>query len=278
MKVLVYDGDCPLCQAASAAFVRLRLVRGEDRRPFQEFQGEIRERLLDAGIHNEMAVLDPASGGIRSGFPGFLWLLHETWLAPLARLLDRPLFRGVGDRVYHMVSYNRRILTPPKSGITCACDPDPQPGYQVTLIVLLLAFALVMTALFGAAVAAGTGLTVPARGAFQMVVAAGSGWVLLFLAALTLPSEVRLPFLGHLGMVMAAGLLVLVPSMLLSLAPPGPWMAVVFGISVAVSFTLMLRMLGRRLRYLGLSRAWLAGWTAALWAGATASVWFFYFR
>jgi predicted DCC family thiol-disulfide oxidoreductase YuxK len=278
VKVLVYDGDCPLCNAASAAFVRLRLVRGEDRRPFQEFQGEVRERLLDAGIHNEMAVLDPESGGIRSGFPGFLWLLRETWLAPLARLLDRPLFRGVGDRVYHMVSYNRRILTPPKSGITCACDPDPSPGYQVALIVLLLAFALVMTALFGAAVARGTGLTTPALGAFQMVVAAGSGWVLLFLAALTLPSEVRLPFLGHLGMVMAAGLLVLVPSMLLSLAPPGPWLAVLFGVSVAVSFTLMLRMLGRRLRYLGLSRAWLAGWTAALWAGATASVWFFYFR
>ncbi len=278
MKLLVYDGDCPLCQAASAAFVRLRLVGEADSRPFQGFQGEVRERLLDAGIHNEMAVLDPASGDIRTGPAGILWLLRETWLAPLARLLDRPLFRGTLERLYHLVASNRRILTPPKSNVTCACDPDPRPGYQIALTVLLLTFALGMTALFGAAVATGTGLTTPARGAFQMVVAAGSGWVLLFLAALTLPSEVRLPFLGHLGMVMAAGLLVLVPSMLLSLAPPGPWPAVIFGVSVAVSFTLMLRMLGRRLRYLDLSRAWLAGWTAALWAGATASVWFFYLR
>jgi len=278
VKLVVFDGDCPLCQASNAALIRLRLAREEDSRPFQSFQGELRERFLDAGIHNEMAFLDPASGEIRTGPAGILWLLHETWIAPLARLLDRPLFHGALDRLYHLVAFNRRILTPPRTNIACACDPDPRPGYQVALIVLLLAFALGMTALFGAAVAAGTGLTTPARGAFQMLVAAGSGWVLLSLAALTLPADVRLPFLGHLGMVMAAGLLVLVPSMLLSLAPPGPWLAAVFGLSVAASFTLMLRKLGRRLRYLGLSRAWLAGWTAALWVGATASVWFFYLR
>jgi hypothetical protein len=79
-------------------------------------------------------------------------------------------------------------------------------------------------------------------------------------------------------MVMIRGLLVLVPSMLLSLVLSGPVLAVLFGLSVSASFLLMLRDLDRRLRFLGLSRSWLAGWAAALWAGATASVWFFFWH
>ncbi|HWN44448.1 MAG TPA: hypothetical protein VNW71_19655, partial [Thermoanaerobaculia bacterium] len=144
----------------------------------------------------------------------------------------------------------------------------------LALIAILLGFVLGMTALFGAVVASETGLATPA----QMLIAAGLGWILLFLASLALPRETRLPFLGHLGMVMAGGLLVLVPSMLLAPLLDGKWMAGVFLFSVAASFLLMLRSLRRRLAYLELSPAWLAGWAAALWAGAAASIWYFWLR
>ncbi len=285
-KILVYDGDCPLCDRMSA--FALRFLPGEIRQPLQDFSAETADRLDAAGIRNEMAVLAPASGEIRSGVPGLLWLLRGTAspiLAPLARLLDRPLFRGPLTVLYRLFSFNRRILAPPlarPAGFRCACDPDDRPGYQLALIALLLGLALILTALFGAAVAAGTGIEgieSPRRGALQMVIAAGSGWVLLLLAlftALGLPRDLRLRFAGHLGMVMIRGLLVLVPAMLLSLVLSGTVLAVVFGLSVTASFLLMLRDLDRRLRFLGLSRSWLAGWAASLWAGATASVWFFF--
>jgi len=51
-------------------------------------------------------------------------------------------------------------------------------------------------------------------------------------------------------MVMAGGLLVLVPSMLLAPFLDGKWMAGVFLLSVAASLLLMLRSLRRRLAYL----------------------------
>jgi hypothetical protein len=73
-KVLVYDGDCPMCDRASALAVRLFPGRPA-RQPFQSFTGETAGRLDAAEIRNEMAVLDPATGEIRSGIPGFLWLL-----------------------------------------------------------------------------------------------------------------------------------------------------------------------------------------------------------
>ncbi|HZF13528.1 MAG TPA: hypothetical protein VFE33_32445 [Thermoanaerobaculia bacterium] len=280
-KILAYDGDCPMCDRASGLAVRL--FPGQPmRQPFQSFTGETAGRLDAAGIRNEMAVLDPATAEIRSGIPGFLWLLEGSRAAPLGRLLGHQPFLGLLTFFYRIVSYNRRILAPPRShgnpAFRCACDPDDRPGYQLALIALLLGLALGLTALFGAAVAAGTGLATPGRGAFQMILAAGSGWVLLLGAAAGLPGELRLRFVGHLGMVMVVGLLVLVPSMLLALVLSGPLLAALFAVSVTASFLLMLRSLSRRLRFLGLSLSWLAGWAAALWAGMAATIWFFYLR
>ncbi|HWM92659.1 MAG TPA: DCC1-like thiol-disulfide oxidoreductase family protein [Thermoanaerobaculia bacterium] len=277
-KILVYDGDCPMCEAASALLVRAGLLPEERRRPFQSFEGEMADRLLAAGMQNEMAVIDP-SGKIRTGIPGILGLLRETRAGWVARLLDRPWLHPVLTAGYHLVAYNRRTIAPPRRGpaFACACDPEYRPRWLLALIILLLAFAVGMTTLFGAVVAAETGLASPIQGAIRMLFAAGSGWVLLVLAALALQRETRLPFLGHLGMVMAGGLLVLVPSMLLAPLLDGRWMAGVFLLSVTASFLLMLRSLRRRLVYLELSPVWLAGWAAALWAGASVSIWWFYF-
>jgi hypothetical protein len=272
-KVLVYDGDCPICIHGSAAFVRLRLIPEERRREFQSYEGEAAERLAAAGFRNEMAVLDPGSGEIRTGIPGFLWLLRESPIGALARLLDhRPLVAALTG-LYHLVAYNRRILALPRSPIRCACDPDERPGYQLALLVILLAFAAALTALFGAALAAASGLAAPRQGAAWMLLAAGSGWAVLFLAVLTLPAEVRLRFLAHLGMVMATGVLLLVPVTVLAPFLAGPPLAVAAGVSVAASFALMARRLARRLRYLGLPRRWLAAWAVALWAGMAFVAW-----
>ncbi|MGH9362699.1 MAG: hypothetical protein ACRD2T_12360, partial [Thermoanaerobaculia bacterium] len=71
-KVLVYDGDCPICIRGSELFVRWGLVPEERRREFQSYEGETAERLAAAGFRNEMEVFDQAAGDIRTGFPGFL--------------------------------------------------------------------------------------------------------------------------------------------------------------------------------------------------------------
>ncbi|HTQ79690.1 MAG TPA: hypothetical protein VMM92_06815 [Thermoanaerobaculia bacterium] len=286
-KILAYDGECSLCERASALV--LRVFPGNARRPLQDFSGETAARLEAAGIRNEMAVIEARTGEIRSGVASLLWLLEESLaarfpgsrVAGLARRLGRPPFLPILTVLYRLIAYNRRVLAPPRgrtARFRCACDPEDHPGYQLGLIVLLCGTALALTALFGAAVARGTGLAAAETGAFQMVIAAGSGWVLLFAATAALPAAVRLSFGGHLGMVMVEGLLVLLPSMLLSLLISGPPLAGLFALSVCASFLWMLASLRRRLRWLGLSLSWLAGWVAALWTGALGAVWFFYFR
>lgn len=251
-KVLVYDGDCPICIRGSERFVRWGLVPEERRREFQSYEGEPAERLAAAGFRNEMAVFEPASGEIRTGIPGFLWLLLDGRFGALARLLDRPQFLAPLTGLYHLVSYNRRILAPPRSAIRCACDPDDRPAYQLALLVLLLAFALGVGALFGAAVAAGSG-TAPGQGALWGLLATGAGWAALAVAALiAVPAGVRLRFLAHLAVVAAIGAAVLLPAALLAPFLRGAPLWLVVALAAGAALVVMARQLPLRLRYLGL--------------------------
>ncbi|HEX5761246.1 MAG TPA: hypothetical protein VF121_18830 [Thermoanaerobaculia bacterium] len=244
-KVLVYDGDCPICIRGSRGFVRLGFLPEERRWEFQALEPGLAGRLAAAGFRNEMAVVEPASGELRTGIPGFLWLLRDGWLGPVARGLDRRGPREALAAVYHLVSYNRRILAPPRSPIRCACDPDDRPGYQLALLVLLLAFALGAAALFGAAVAG-------ARGAFAGAAAAGGLWSALALGAAAFPPQAHLRYLAHAGMVVAAGAAALLPAALLAPLLPPPLLRAAAVVAVAASLAVMARQLLRRLRYLGL--------------------------
>jgi len=115
--------------------------RGEEaRRAAQAFEGQDAARLAVSEVHNEMAVLDPATKEIRNGVDGLLWWLEGSRLAWLARLLGWGPLRWAVGVGYPVIAYNRRILAPPPPrAIACACDPDPRPGATIALGAFALA-------------------------------------------------------------------------------------------------------------------------------------------
>ena len=151
-RTLVYDGDCPICLGIVGGLVRARLLPAERAVPYQELEGEEAERLWEAGIRNEIAALERPGGGVRTGIGALLWILRDSWLGPLARLVDRrPLRRGL-ELAYRTIAYNRRILAParPTQGPSCECDPDFHAGYRAVGIALSAGFAFAAALLFGA--------------------------------------------------------------------------------------------------------------------------------
>jgi len=61
-RVLVVDGDCPMCMGFAGVLIRLRLIAPEARRPLQTLEPELAERAVEAGVRNEIVVLEvPAS-------------------------------------------------------------------------------------------------------------------------------------------------------------------------------------------------------------------------
>src|SRR5262245_44715111 len=136
-KVLVYDGDCPFCTGIARLAVRAGVLPASGPLAFQDADPALAERLRAAGIANEVLVLSRATGELRAGAPGLLWLFDDTRLAPLARPFAHQPLRGALDELYGFVASNRRLFAAPRPrGMACACEPDDRPARQWTFAAL----------------------------------------------------------------------------------------------------------------------------------------------
>jgi hypothetical protein len=215
--VVCFDADCGMCRATVAVLARLGLVEEERLQPFQSFEDEVATRLLEANVHNELAVLDPESLEIRSGVDGLLWAFEGSWLRPLLGLARLAPVHALLHLLYRLIAYNRRVLSPVRAaGIRCACDPDFHLGLRLgftgisvagTLLVAwaagLMGSALVLLGLFGGAalLRGGTarydGLAHAAWVSLLVMATAGlSSWI-PGLPVLALPSALLLVLAWH---------------------------------------------------------------------------------
>ncbi len=242
-KTLIYDGDCPMCGWIARRFGELGLADDEHRRPYQSFEGELAGRILEAGIHNEMLVLDEKTGELRAGIEGFLWILADSRWAWLGGLLGLAPVRGLMRLVYRTIAYNRRILAPPPRGIVCACDPDPHAGFRALFLGVLTLFDLAGAWLLGFATSRAFGGPGPLP---MMVLAVLALVAALLMLRVSLPQDPSV-LLGNLLVVLAGGVLLAAPFLLGSLAAQGTLAQVLAGIGVGVGAWRCLRSARRRL-------------------------------
>ena len=113
-RLLVYDGECPLCIGFSALYVRLGFIPAAQRVPLLDLEPALIERLLALGFGNEMAVVEPDGATIRTGMDGILHLMSHSWARPLAAVLRLPGLLHLSELVYRFIGANRRFLSLPK--------------------------------------------------------------------------------------------------------------------------------------------------------------------
>jgi len=117
--VVLYDGDCPLCQRSVKYLRRLDWL---DRLVFQNARDTAHlppsavpldpQRLIE-----EMHVVTPDRRVAPSGFRAFRWMAWRLpLLVPVAPLLHLPGVPWVGNRVYRWVAKNRLDLVPCHDG------------------------------------------------------------------------------------------------------------------------------------------------------------------
>lgn len=263
-RVLAYDGDCGMCRAAMVGLHGLRLVPRERLRTIQSFEGELAQRLVQSGVHDELAVWDPGSDEIRTGSDGLLWALEQSWISPLLPLLRIAPVRAGLRVLYRLVAYNRRILSPPDPGVRCACDPSYHPGYRWALVVIALvsvtALACASVHIQGAA---------PSRNSpVQLLV----GALAIAPLAMGLRGESRVGFLGHLALAGFWSQLVMLLAAAASLAMGEPRLDVVAKVLAAAVFGYSM---SRRLAVQSMGPRWMlaslalfaAGWGIAIFLG-----------
>ena len=270
-KAIIYDGECPFCAAYTRAFVRLQMLRPEERISFSELhEQEFISRLDKSRQGNEIPLVDLNGGETLYGTDALLFLIARR--APfISRLFKmQPLYFFI-KQLYATISYNRRIILAKNfCSLRHDCAPDFHRGYRIAYLVFAAAFASLISWFFGKNLAA----TDPSMQLFsggRMLLLCGSGWLVTMAAAAAFVKKERLSYLGHLATLQIIGVLILIPSVIFSkyLGTAGLFLAAV---SVLCSSALMLRGHIRRVRLLGLSQIWTAIWFLFLQTSAFVSL------
>ncbi len=285
-RILVYDGDCSMCDRLSKLLARRWLVGAADRKPHDAFEGDEARRLTEAGIHNELAVIDRATGEIRTGYDGITWLLRGGKLPWLGALLAWGPVRWLLRHDYRLVAYNRRIFAPPNRGAACACDPDVHRGYRWAFIGVAQLWILLFGALSGAVFLRQLPFGTDGTG-FAPNVTWWAGPILMtgWLAAVPVARRLRSPHgldaLGHMAWCWAAALVPLLVAIFASYvgllisgtgswAFDGPSRAWLGAAAWGVSLVLLLRSLPGRLARLGFAKRTAVLVALVSWAVPTA--------
>lgn len=265
-KYLAYDGDCPMCTSLVGLLLRTKLVTTEQARSNHDLQGDDLDDVRAAGIRNQLVVLDPATRQTRVGAEGLLWIIGDNLGRPWwIRVLGLPGMRQLVSFAYEAVSYNRRIISPPRHQIVCDCEPEVTLGRRLMLIVPASLLALTLFGLLGLAVHQGEGLVDALQSAVTTIAIVGCGWsVLAVTAVVLLRGEKRIDYMGHLGVTLLAGALVMLPATAIVAWLPTSAAVVGGGVALLITYVLMLRMQPRRHKALGLSGAWLWAWRAVM--------------
>jgi predicted DCC family thiol-disulfide oxidoreductase YuxK len=278
-KVIIYDDNCPLCTAYTSGFIKAGLLKPGNRMSFSELQdrGIIQKLYLQRSRH-EIPLVDMQGGETLYGVDSLTYILKQN-MSFIGNLMRQPAARWFFKKLYKLVSYNRRVVAPPKesrSGINVC--PDFNTKYRLLFIILAVLIASFVTYWFGAVTQKYLQVDLQVDGGFRMLLIAGTGWVMQMLfATLFLQSRKAIEYIGHLGVIMVVGVLILIPSI-----PFGAITSYSFPLipawSVFCSSATMLWMHYRRVRHLQLSQWWTVVWFLSLQATATAWVYFFYFQ
>lgn len=274
-KVIIYDNTCPMCSLYTSAFVKSGLLCEKGRMPFSELNDEkvISSLDLERAKH-EIPLIDTNGGQTLYGVDSLVFILGSRfrWIKSMMKI---KAFDWFFRRLYKMISCNRRIIIPGKyanKGIDCT--PAFDRKYRMIFIAFAVLLSSLVTYLFGRTVACYLSIDTHAGG-WQMLLAAGTGWVLQIASAMIFMKEKKIDYIGHQGAVMIIGVLILLPGILISpFTSYSTWLIPV--VSVMLSSGIMLWQQVKRAKHLQVSQAWTMLWFLFLQLTAFAWAYVFY--
>jgi hypothetical protein len=273
-KLIVYDSNCKVCSSLRDVVLKLTSIPEEKIKAFRSLDEDLSKHVDPDKFRNVMALIDTTTGNTIYGAEGVAHIFSSQY-----KILDflfrfKILFR-LFSFFYKTQAYNRYIIATPKSKFKCDCFPDRVVKYRLSYIAMTLLISVLLTALFGISLKTLFPNMSNVEAATQMLLMAGTGWVLQILLAIVVLRDKALDYIGHLGSIMVVGLLILVPSILFA-AFTGvvtPWLP---AISVMLSSAYMLYLHIHRVRYLELSQGWTISWFLLL--QSTAVFWIYIFH
>lgn len=233
-QTLLYDEDCPLCQAYTGAFVKTGMLDEKGRKPYAELNENELTFVDKEKAVNEIALIDRENKTVTYGVDSLLKVIGYSF--PTIRKIGniKPV-KFLLEKLYSLVSYNRKVIVPGKTN-NSELQCTPSFNYRYRFIYMLFATMVTAVTLFYYSDL----LPIVPKGNFSREVILVVGQ-LAFQAILLIKHDNKtiLNYLGNVITVSLIGSLLLLPVLLVNSFVPLPEVIILvwFGATVLIMFT-----------------------------------------
>ncbi|MFP9099682.1 hypothetical protein ACLI09_11565 [Flavobacterium sp. RHBU_24] len=134
-QTLLYDKDCPLCNAYTAGFIKAGMLDAHGRKPYTSLN-ETDCQFIDANrARNEIALVDYKNKTVTYGIDSLLKVVGHSF--PFIEKVGKvkPVYWFL-KKLYSFISYNRKVIIPNKKQDTALqCVPDFNFRYRMAYLI-----------------------------------------------------------------------------------------------------------------------------------------------
>lgn len=142
-KILIYDDDCPLCAAYSAAFVKTGLLNEEGRKSFSNIDAASFACIDKSKCYNEIPLIDINTKQVWYGIDALLEILDQK--IPCIKFIGniKPV-KWFLQKFYRFISYNRKVIVAETPKTNYDCSPDFNTRYRICFLAVFFLFNTAM--------------------------------------------------------------------------------------------------------------------------------------
>lgn len=264
-KLIIYDSNCKVCSSMKDVIIRLTDIPTEKIKAYRNLNDAQTTQVDPEKFKYVMAVIDTSGGQTLYGAQGVAFIFSATSKFINLILSFKPVY-WIFEFLYNLQANNRYIIALPKSKYDCDCLPKPILIYRLSYILLCITVATLITFLFGVSIAGKILDPSYVTAGSQMVLIAGTGWLIQILIAVSFLKEKILDYLGHLAGIMVIGVIVLIPCLAFNLLFGTSIIYTVF--CIFLSSLTMLHFHRVRTKYLRITSLYTVTWFFALQSSA----------
>lgn len=141
--VILYDAACPMCNLYTKGFVKSGMLDCNGRLPYQNMPDNLACLVDLKRSVNEIALVNISSGKVYYGIESLTQIIGNS-LPLLKPLFQSKHFTRITDKLYKLVSFNRRVIIPSKKDETY--NTSLEPSFRKAYRTVYLFFTWLITA------------------------------------------------------------------------------------------------------------------------------------
>lgn len=146
-QTLLYDEDCPLCQAYTTGFIKAGMLDENGKKPFSNLTNEEQNFIDFKRATNEIALVDNKNKTVIYGIDSLLKVIGNSfpWMEKAGNI---PPIKYLLKKLYSFISYNRKVIIPNKRANEKVLQCVPSFSYKYRIIYLVIATIITAITLY----------------------------------------------------------------------------------------------------------------------------------